>query len=228
VSGRELGRRPTSGGHRRPTRTYGSAGGGTLKGETPGAGPARNKAGRCRAEKGPESVRNAERARTRRLVASGASGCLAPGRRRRGENRKGGAVGRGQPRRRRRWCDQTLEGNRRSREDGPGKEISSGRSAGRRPHRSAERPRPERERETNTDASPVDSILCRPGRPQERWVIPGDRGSPLHRTAQTSEAAIPAHRRSFLFRWNRRVGQQFIGPRSAIQERTTRRSWNGR
>jgi hypothetical protein len=35
----------------------------TLKGETPGMGPARNKAGRQRAEKSPESVRNAERAK---------------------------------------------------------------------------------------------------------------------------------------------------------------------
>jgi hypothetical protein len=76
---------------------HGSAGGGTLKGETPGTGPARNKAGRCRAEKGPESVRNAARARTWRLVASGASGCPIPGRRRRGRNRKGGVVDRGNP-----------------------------------------------------------------------------------------------------------------------------------
>jgi hypothetical protein len=69
-----------------------SAGGDrTLKGRTPWAGPARNKAGRCRAEKGLESVRNAEEARTRRLVTSGVSGCPASTRRRRGTNRKGGS-----------------------------------------------------------------------------------------------------------------------------------------
>jgi len=63
----------------------------TLKGKTPWAGPARNKAGRTRAEEGPESVRNAERARTRRLEPSGTSGCPVLAKRRRGRNRKGGS-----------------------------------------------------------------------------------------------------------------------------------------
>jgi hypothetical protein len=42
-------------------------------------------------EKGPENVRNVERERIRRLVASGMSGCPALGKRRRGRNRKGGS-----------------------------------------------------------------------------------------------------------------------------------------
>jgi len=61
----------------------------TLKGGTPRAGPARNKAGRCLAEQGLGSVRNAVKARTRGVVPLGMSGCQTPGTRRRGRKPHG-------------------------------------------------------------------------------------------------------------------------------------------
>jgi hypothetical protein len=129
----------------------------TLKGGTPRAGPAWNKAGRCGAEESLESVRNAEEARTRGLVSLGMSGCPAPGRRRRGRNRKGGSRRTGRPVPRRRRCDQALERGERLGEDRPGESHLSGGPAGRRPQRSAARRRPERERRNHTVASAAGS-----------------------------------------------------------------------
>jgi hypothetical protein len=94
-----------------------------LKGETPRAGPARNKAGRCWADESLESVRNAAEAPEPGSGIPGSSGCPVPGIRRRGRNRMGGS---------RITSDlgpspggsrviETLEGSERLREGSPGK-----------------------------------------------------------------------------------------------------------
>jgi hypothetical protein len=116
--------------------------GSTLKGRTPRAAPAWNKAGRWRAEQGLESVRNAEEATEPRAGTPGRSGCPPPGRRRRGRNRKGGSRRKAQVVRWRRPDDHTLEGSERLREFLPVDVRLFGLAIGRRPQRSAVRPRP--------------------------------------------------------------------------------------
>jgi hypothetical protein len=115
--------------------------GSTLKGRTPRAAPAWNKAGRWWAEQGLESVRNAEGATEPGAGTPGRSGCPPPGRRRRGRNRKGGSRRKAWVVRRWRPDDHTLKGSERLREFLPVDLTVFGLAIGRRPQRPAVRPR---------------------------------------------------------------------------------------